>query len=121
MDGGDILFEERFSVPENCFVKDLYLITREKSLELFKDSIGSIISGEYGQIPQAELLAERPTSFHYRDEMEQIKQIDTDWDAEKQARYFRATYFPSFDPPYAMVNGQKQALTMEWYKNLIQS
>lgn len=119
IDGGAILFEKRFPIPENCFVKELYQLTFEASIELFQESIDKIIKKDYKAVPQNHWLGERPSAYHWRKEIQTIKQIDPAWEKEKKARHFRATWFPPFDPPYLLVNGKQQPLTTEWYQSLV--
>jgi len=107
IDSGSILFEKRFPIPKNCFVKDLYQLTYEHSIQLFQSHISDILTGNYTPIPQANLLATRPTSYHFRQEINDLKQIDLSWDREKIERHIRATYFPPFEPPYAMIDNRK--------------
>ncbi len=115
VDAGALMFEKRFKVPDNCFVSELYKLTFEHSLKLFKERIWNIINGNYELIPQDALLTKRTTSFHYRKEIEKIKNIDMKWDKEKIMRHFRATYFPPFPNPYYLKDGKRVFLDMEWY------
>jgi len=112
IDSGDILFETRFEIPAQCWVKQLYQITETASEQLFKQHIGDIINGNYRPVPQETLLEQRGCSYHYRNEIEQIKQIDLNWSAEKIERHLRATCFPPFEPPYALVGGKKVYFTL---------
>lgn len=107
IDNGAILFETRFAVPNKCWAKELYQLTEKASEELFTTHLPDIISGNYSPILQEQLIPVRGTSLHYRNEIEQIKQIDLNWNAEKIARHIRATYFPPFEPPYALIDGVK--------------
>lgn len=107
VDNGDILFQKRFPIPENCWVDDLYQLTYKASLNLFKQTLGHIIAGNYNRLPQELLVGKYGTSMHYRKEMDEIKMINTTWDAEKIERHIRATSMPGFEPPYCIQNGQK--------------
>ena len=107
IDHGDILFQQRFPIPENCWVNDLYNLTFDASAALFKETLANIISGEYTLQPQQQLEGKYGTSLHYRKEISSLKQIDLEWDAEKIARYVRATSMPGFEPPYTMIGDQK--------------
>jgi len=107
VDGGPILFEKRFPIPSNCWVKELYEMTVDASIDLFKENIENIIAQNYVAMAQAHLIKERGTSFHLRKEIDAIKQIDLNWSAEKINRHIRATYFPPYEPPYTIVAGQK--------------
>lgn len=112
IDNGAILFEKRFSIPESCYVNTLYHLTYQHSLDLFRESIESIIQGNYTLTPQSTLLNTRKTETHYRKEIHSIKKIDWEWDKEKIERYFRATAMPGFDPPYTVIGGKKVELKL---------
>lgn len=107
IDHGDVLFEQRFSIPDHCWVSDLYEMTFSAALALFRESLKPLLEGNYNRLPQAELKKERSSSLHYRSEIEQLKQIDLDSGAEQIARAIRATYMPGFEPPYALIDGRK--------------
>ena len=107
IDSGAIMFEKRFPIPNDCWVEELHQITFDKSVELFKESIPHIVSGNYQLKPQKSLLDKRTTSLHFRKELEEIKKIDLSWSKDKIARQIRATYMPGFEPPYTIINNQK--------------
>lgn len=107
IDSGPILFERRFEIPHNCWVNDLYEITYKESIELFKNSIQKIISGDYKLTNQENLLNKRSSSFQLRQDIEKIKNINLSWSREKIERYIRATYMPEFSPPFFFVNDEK--------------
>lgn len=107
IDHGDILFQKRFRIPENCWVNDLYDLTYTASLNLFRQTLGHIITGNYKLVPQQLLVAKYGTSLHYRREMSDIKVIDLGWEQAKIERYIRATAMPGFEPPYFIIDGKK--------------
>ena len=107
IDNGDILFQKRFPIPENCWVNELYQLTYKTSLNLFKQTLSHITKGNYNPVPQKLLVPKYGTSLHYRKEISDIKIIDMTWDKEKQQRYIRATAMPGFEPPYFIVDGKK--------------
>lgn len=117
-DAGDILFESRFPMQPDIFVTELYELTLTKSIELFEQSVEDILLGNYQQIPQKQLHAERGTSFHLRSEIQSIKRINSDWPVEKQKRYFRATFFPAFPSPVLVAGDTTQALDMDWFNSI---
>ena len=102
----------RFRIPKNSWVKDLYEMTYMASVELFEKHLKDIVQGNYHPIPQENFIKARGSSFHRRDEIEKIKQIDLNWEKEKIERHIRATWFPPFEPPYAIVNGEKKYFTL---------
>ena len=107
IDHGDVLFQKRFAIPDNCWVHDLYELTFDASLALFKETLADIINGDYTATPQSALEAQYGTSLHYRDEINELKCIDINWDKEKINRYIRATSMPGFEPPYYLEDGKK--------------
>lgn len=110
IDHGDILFQKRFMIPQ-CWVNELYQLTFDASLALFKETLPSILDGTYTLTSQASLADTHGTSLHFRDEMADIKQIDLNWDKEKIERHIRATSMPGFEPPYTIINGEKVYFT----------
>jgi len=107
IDSGAIMFEKRFPIPDDCWVEELYQITLDKSIELFKESLPQLISGHYELKPQKSFFEKRTTSLHYRKEIEKIKKVDLNWSKDRIERHIRATYMPGFEPPYTIINNQK--------------
>lgn len=107
IDHGAILFQKRFPIPENCWVNDLYQLTYDASLKLFKQTLAHVVSNNYTAVPQQTLENKYGASLHLRGEINKLKQIDLNWDNEKIKRYIRATYMPGFEPPYCIVDGKK--------------
>jgi len=107
IDAGDILFERRFQIPDDCWVEDLYDRTVEESAELFGEVLLDLLEANYTRTPQEELVEERGTSYHYRDEIDDVKRIDLSWDAERIQRHIRATAMPGFEQPHTMIAGRK--------------
>lgn len=114
IDSGDILFENRFPINTNETAPVLHKLTTEKSILLFKESIEKILIGAYTRTPQKNYCNQRSSSFHLRNEIHEIKQINLDWEDKKIDKYVRATYFPPFPPPFAIVNGHKIDLSPDW-------
>lgn len=116
IDHGDILFQKRFPIPANCWVNDLYKLTYNASLHLFRQTLSHIVSGQYQPLPQQRLENKYGTSLHLRSEMKDLKIIDLNWGDEKIDRYVRATSMPGFEPPYCIIGGEKIYFTKEWQK-----
>jgi methionyl-tRNA formyltransferase len=114
IDHGDIIAEKRFDIPEHCWVHQLYELTYQASLDLFREQIALILSGQYSLTPQQELEAQRGCSLHYRTEINDVKHIDLAWDKEKIERHIRATYMPGFEPPYTTLHDEKIYFTTAW-------
>jgi methionyl-tRNA formyltransferase len=107
IDHGDIAFEKRFDIPVNCWIADLYALTHQHSVDLFKESLEAILNNEINFKPQQTLVAKRGTSLHFKNEIKTIKQIDLNWSADKIEKHIRATAMPGFEPPYCMIDNKK--------------
>ena len=107
IDHGDIIFQKRFPIPRNCWAFQLYELTYEASLKLFCQTLGHIVSGNFRCVPQADLIASKGSSLHYRHEIVDLKRIDLSWEEEKIKLHIRATTMPGFEPPYCEVNKRK--------------
>lgn len=107
IDSGDILFESRFDIPKSCWVNELYKLTFDKSIELFEQSLERIICLNIEPIKQSDYEKVRGCSLHFRNEINNLKEIDLSWDKEKIERYIRGTYMPKFEPPYFKVDEEK--------------
>lgn len=111
IDHGDILFERRFAIPPKSWIKTLYDLTEEQSLQLFMETLPEVVAGNYRKTAQAQLEPERGTALHFRSDIGALKQIDLRWDAATIERHVRATAMPGFEPPYTLIEGRKVYLT----------
>lgn len=118
IDSGPILFEERFDIPNEIFVKELYELTYIKSIELFKKTLFDLISGNIKTKAQDDFINTRKTGFHFRSEISEIKKISDSWSKEKKKRHFRATWFPPFAPPVLVKNSEELPVDLNWYNSL---
>jgi len=116
IDHGDILFQKRFPIPENCWVDDLYKLTRNASLHLFRQTLKHIVTGQYQPLPQQHLISRYGTSLHMRSEINELRHINLEWPDEKIDRHVRATSMPGFEPPYCIIGGQKVYFCKDWKK-----
>lgn len=107
IDHGDILFQRRFAIPANCWVQQLYDLTLNESVSMFKESLEAVIRNNLDPMPQSLLEQDFGTSLHYRNEIDDLKIIDLSWDKEKIERHIRATSMPGFDPPYSLIGDKK--------------
>ena len=114
IDNGDILFQKRFPIPDNCWVDDLYKLTYNASMHLFRQTLAHVLTGNYKRLPQQSLVPRYGTSLHMRSEMKALKEIDLKWPPEKIDRHIRATSMPGFVPPYCIVGGQKVYFSRTW-------
>lgn len=113
IDHGDILFEKRFPIPENCWVEDLYKMTETASIALFKESLEAILAEKYSGISQKKLEESRGSSIHFRQEIQDLRCIDLSWPKEKIFRHLRATSMPEFEPPYTIIGKEKINLSRQ--------
>lgn len=107
IDSGDILFEDRFKIPKNCWVDNLYDITCLRSINLFKNSLKNIINLNINPIAQEELKIERGCGLYFKNQIQTLKKIDLSWDKNKIERYIRATSMHGFDPPFIEIDDKK--------------
>ncbi len=107
IDHGALVAERRWDIADDLWVQDLYQQTESESLQLFKETLPSLIAGDVERTAQEDLVAERGTSLHYRNEIQELKELDLNWSEEQIDRHIRATYMPGFEPPYFMVEGKK--------------
>jgi methionyl-tRNA formyltransferase len=108
LDDGDIIAERRFEISDTIWVEELYQQTLAESELLFKENIEKIVAGNYTTISQESLIGERDSNYHFRNEINELKIIDENWDVEKKLKYVRATFKSGFEPPYSLVNGEKK-------------
>jgi methionyl-tRNA formyltransferase len=113
IDHGALLFEQRFSIPAGCWVNDLYELTYTAALGLFEQSLPDLIAGNYEKTSQAGLLGQRPSSLHFREEINELKQIDLALPLHEIEKRIRATYMPGFEPPFSLVGGRKIYFNVE--------
>ena len=113
IDSGPIIAENRFKIPQEINVSELYKLTFKASCKLFSNSIYKILSNELDAIEQSELVNKRGSSTYYRKDIESVKNIDLDWPKEKIWKYIRATSMPGFSPPYTIINNKKINLIIE--------
>lgn len=112
IDSGDILAERRFPIPEGCFVEELYELTYEQSVKLFREAMPDVCSGRLTRTPQSSFAGVRPSGYHTRDSIDELKRIDLDWPAERVERHLRATLMPGFPPPWCLVAGRRIEFTI---------
>src|SRR5690606_667997 len=111
IDHGGILAETRFAIPPNCWVEDLYQLTEKESIELLKREWKKIIQNKIRTKSQERRIKKFGSSFHYKKEVQSLKIIDLDWEAEKVERHIRATCMPGFEPPYCLIDQKKVYFT----------
>ncbi len=107
IDHGSILFETRFEIPENCWVQDLYEMTERHALSLFQETLAALFNESFTPKKQADLLQDRSSTLHYRNEIQNLKNIDLNQSAEQISRLVRALSMSGFEPPYCMINDEK--------------
>ncbi len=113
IDGGAILFEDRFSISKEIWVKELHAKTVNASLELFKTSLAHLVQGNYSPVEQASYYNSRSSSFHFRKDIEAAKCLSLDWSKRRLERHIRACYFPPFEPPYFNLGGKRVYVQVE--------
>lgn len=100
VDSGSILAEMRFPISSKIWIDELYKLTHDASIELFKNNLVKLIQGELIPVPQDFLINTRGTSKHRRVEINDIKRINPEWSPEKIHKHIRATSMPGYDPAF---------------------
>jgi methionyl-tRNA formyltransferase len=116
IDSGDILFEKRFHIPDQCTVKRLYDLTYDASLTLFEEKIGNIIKGDYTPVSQKQLVESRGTQLIFRKDIEQLKAIELSQDTINKVRATSMSIL-GFEPPFGMDGDKKIYLIYEDFYN----
>ena len=106
IDSGDIIAQRRFPIPSDFFINELYELTFQESLKLFKETLPKLISGDFSTYPQSSFADKKP-QIHYRSEIHKIKEISPSWESGKIIRYIRACAMPGFSPPFMKVGNKK--------------
>jgi methionyl-tRNA formyltransferase len=107
VDSGDILFEDRFLLEPDIWVKELLDKSVAHGQQLFEATLDKIIQKDYTLTPQTSLVASRGLHIYTRKDIQDLKLIRLDENASKIAKRIRATYMPGFEPPHTIVSGKK--------------
>jgi methionyl-tRNA formyltransferase len=118
MDAGPILAEKRFVIPENCFVNELYELTYDHSITLFKGQIGSIIEGKYKLTSQSERMEDRKCNTYFRKDIKLLKELSLHMSTDEIDRRLRATSMPGFKMPSITIKGNEYLLIPEHIYNV---
>ncbi|MDA3967581.1 formyltransferase family protein [Helicobacter sp. WB40] len=109
IDSGDIVFEKRFPIPQDCFVDELLELANSHGVELFCKNLENMIYGRYTLKSQSAIEAKK--EFHLRSEIESLKHIKLEilcgGGGKLIEKIIRATSMPNFEPPYIIIKGRK--------------
>jgi len=115
VDGGDIIVEKRFKIPENCYVEDLYKLTVNESKYLFQEEIGNILDDNYTLTPQSSFIHKRNSNIYYRRDINILKDISIKSAPNEIDRKIRATCMPGFEMPSINIGDNKYYIVPERY------
>lgn len=107
IDHGPVLFEKRFPVPQDCWVKTLHDIAVREGKALFRETLTALINGDYEKAVPPERDGQNQHTLHFRSEINQLKQIDLSRSRAEIEKQIRATSMPGFEPPYCLIDGRK--------------
>lgn len=113
VDSGPILFEDRFLLDKNIWVKDLYALSVQKGLTLFQQTLADLINANYEATQQTQLIASRGLNEFKRKDIDIIKQLNFEESASKTQARIRASYMPGFAPPYFLMDGKKISISID--------
>jgi len=113
IDSGAIIAQEKFSIPGNITVMQLYDKTVDCSINLFKNSISDILLGKINLVEQCKIKTGKETHFYYRKDIEWLKKINLNMNENTIDRILRATSMNGFEPPYIEIKNKKVYLIPE--------
>lgn len=113
IDHGDLIFESRFPIEKDIWVKELVEKSTEEGIKLFQKSIKDIVDGNYK--PRS-YKKDKPSQLHYRADINDLKQIDPNLPYSEIKKRIRATAMPGFEPPYYWKDGRKIYYEIADYK-----
>lgn len=102
IDEGDILQVKRFPIESNHTVYDLFELSNRYGLELIKQCLPLLVSGELEATPQsvaAQALGIEPRTYRVKQVMA-MKEVHEDAGADVIHRTARAFQFPGHEPAY---------------------
>ena len=123
VDAGDIIDRNFAEITETDTSRTLYEKVRERSIELFEETLPKLVSGAVHDMrtPQSAYDGER--YFYAKDSLDGAKEIPVDElvDGDELAVYdrIRALDFPPFEPAYTRLGGEKVYLTKTNYDELL--
>jgi methionyl-tRNA formyltransferase len=100
-DTGDIIATRRFDVDDKATARSLYDVTAREGIQLFKESLPSIIDGSVKGVPQG------PGTYSYRSGDIPDGEVDLSWDPDYIDRFVRAMYFPPYAPAFLKIGEKK--------------
>jgi len=122
VDTGDVIDRGFIEITENDTARSLYEKTRERSIQLFKETLPKIVSGEIHDMrtPQSEF--EGPRYFYYKSSLDGEKRIPLERliNSKNELEIYdkiRALDFPPFKPAYTEINGKEIYLTKSSYED----
>lgn len=121
VDAGDVVNRRFVEITEEDTARSLYEKTREKSVEMFAETLPRIVTGEVHEMRTPQSAFDGPTYFYYKSSLDGEKEIPLDELAdptEELALYdkIRALDFPPFKPAYTTVGGKEVHLTKSSYE-----
>lgn len=122
VDTGDVIDREFVEITEGDTARSLYEKTREKSIQLFRECLPKIVSGEIYEMRTPQSSFEGPQYFYYKSSLDGEKKIPLEQltSSENGLEIYdkiRALDFPPFKPAYTEINGKKIHLTKSSYKD----
>lgn len=121
VDAGDIVDRKFVEITETDTAKSLYEKTREKSVELFEETIPKIVSREVHEMRTPQEHFDGEQYFYPKSSLEGEKEIPLEALCEADEETYdkiRALDFPPFKPAYTIIDGEEIHLTLNSYEHL---
>lgn len=114
IDTGPIIDRKKFPIKEKDTAYTLYQKAKIQLWKMYVNDIEDILMGRIDPIPQREIKTEKEPKTYKRTDIEGKKKIDVDADSSKKLQVIRAFDFPTHDPAFTIINGEKIELRTGW-------
>ena len=105
-DTGPIIAKRMFTFGDRTTARELYDRTGEVAVQLFKDTLPSIVDGSFKATPQG------VGTYLYKTADMPDGEVDLSWPPDYIDRFVRSMHFPPFEPAYLRIAGKKYFLTL---------
>lgn len=113
IDSGDILAIKKFRINSYDTSLSVYHKTNIALLDLVKENLESIISGNLKPIPQSHLIINGNRKYFRKVDISKIKELSLNMEIDYIDRVVRGCDFPGHEPAYIIYNGRKIYLTTQ--------
>jgi len=121
VDSGDIVDRRFATISPTDTAWSLYTKVREKSVELFQESVQHIVDNNIDDISTPQSEFDGPRYFYPKSSLDGLKHVPfNELDQNNPEAYdrIRALDFPPHEPAYTIIQGEKIYLTLTGYQEI---